>query len=80
MANDLQKNIDKIHTTEMGRERIKQNLVLKADINAVDWCKQKITQSNDIVRTGKNWYVSTIDCVITVNVYSYTIITAHKRK
>jgi hypothetical protein len=80
MANDLQKNIDKIHTTEMGAERIKRNLGLKADADVVDWCKQKIAQSNDIVRTGKNWYVNADGCVITVNVYAYTIITAHKRK
>jgi hypothetical protein len=29
---------------------------------------------------GKNWYVNTDDRVITVNVCSFTIITAHKVK
>ena len=35
---------------------------------------------NLIIRKGKNWYVSIDDIIITVNAYSYTIITAHKEK
>ena len=35
---------------------------------------------NSIIRKGKNWYVSIDDIIITVNAYSYTIITAHKQK
>ncbi len=31
-------------------------------------------------RKGKNWYVDADNCVITVNAYSFTIITAHKKK
>jgi hypothetical protein len=44
----------------------------------VEWCRQKIKQSGEIIRTGKNWYAHTDDCVITVNARSYTIITAHR--
>ncbi|MDR1542953.1 MAG: DUF3781 domain-containing protein [Prevotellaceae bacterium] len=72
-------NLDKIHTTELGKERIKRNLCLDTD-NVVSWCVQKIQASNDIFREGKNWYVSVDNCVITVNAHSYTIITAHKTK
>ena len=35
---------------------------------------------NSIIRKGKNWYVSIDDIIITVNAYSYTIVTTHKQK
>jgi hypothetical protein len=74
----LLSNIDKIHTTELGVERIKRNLCLDVD-DVVGWCKQKIQDKNSsITRKGKNWYVNINDCEITINTYSYTIITAHK--
>ena len=80
--NELLKNLDKLHTTELGVERIKRNLSLDIDTNAVvDWCKTKINPAHaTITRSGKNWYVSVDNCIITVNAYSYTIITAHKEK
>ncbi len=75
--NILLNNLDKLHTTELGVMRIKRNLSLNTD-NAVDWCKDKINSSNaKIVRGGKNWYINIDDITITVNAYSYTIITAH---
>lgn len=76
---DLLDNMDKIHTTDMGVERIKKNLCLNID-NVVDWCKFKISSSDDIKRKGKNWYVGCDDFTITVNASSFTIITAHKDK
>jgi hypothetical protein len=73
-------NLDKIHTTELGKERIKRNLCLDTN-DVVSWCVQKIQDSNsDISREGKNWYITVNNCVITVNAHSYTIITAHKTK
>jgi hypothetical protein len=75
--NALIQNIDKIHTTELGVERIKRNLDLTTD-DVVDWCKQKIEHADEIIRKGKNWYVYADNSVITVNAHSYTIITAHK--
>ena len=75
--NELTKNIDKLHTTKLGVGRIKQNLELETD-DIVEWCKQKIKQADEIIRSGKNWYVHTDDSVITVNAQSYTIITAHR--
>ena len=77
--NALSQNIVKIHTTELGVERIKRNLNLQTD-DVVSWCKQKIEKADKIIRKGKNWYVSVDNCVITINAHSYTIITAHKSK
>ena len=77
MEKELLKNIEKIHTTELGIERIKKNLELDTK-DVVEWCKQKIKLSNNIVKKGKNWYVSFENCIITINVKSNTIITAHK--
>ena len=80
MKNELIENIDKVHTTEMGVDRIRRNLEL-GDIDVVVWCKSRILDKNaDITRQGKNWYVRNDGCVITVNASSYTIITAHKEK
>jgi hypothetical protein len=74
---ELKNNIDKIHTTPMGVERIKRNLNLSCDV--VVWCKDQVIKSTDITRKGKNWYIITTDrkAVITINAHSYTIITAH---
>jgi hypothetical protein len=77
---DLITNLNKLHTTELGIVRIKRNLSLTCE-NVVEWCSNKILDSNaSIKRNGKNWYISIDNCVITVNSYSYTIITAHKKK
>jgi len=79
MENELLKNIDKIHTTELGIIRIKKNLELDIK-DIVKWCIQKIKSASDICRKGKNWYVSFENCIITINAKSYTIITAHKKR
>ncbi len=78
--NELLKNLDKLHTTELGIERIKRNLSLDTD-DVVGWCKTKINSANAVItRSGKNWYVNIDSCILTVNAYSYTIITAHREK
>jgi len=73
----LLSNIDKVHTTEMGIDRIKKNL--KLDIyNVVEYCKKKVLDKNcNIYKQGKNWYCEIDNIKITINSYSYTIITAH---
>jgi len=80
MKNELLENIEKLHTTPMGVERIRRNLELGGDEkDVVAFCSQKIlTPTANITRQGKNWYVKIDGCIITVNAYSYTIITAHK--
>lgn len=76
----LLENIDKVHTTIMGIDRIKRNLNLDCE-DVVEWCKTKILDKNSVItRTGKNWYIEIDNCRITVNAYSYTIITAHIMK
>lgn len=73
-------NMDNIHTTPMGADRIRKNLNLNTE-DVVSWCKQKISSQDCLlVRRGKNWYAQTVDCIITVNAHSYTIITAHREK
>ena len=80
MVNELILNLDKLHTTELGVERIKRNLSLDTN-DVVAWCKEAINKLNcEITREGKNWYAKIDDCKITVNALSYTIITAHKVK
>lgn len=67
---DLIENIDLLHTTAMGAERIKRNLELKTD-HVIQWCKAKISDQNaDIERIGKNWYITIDHCRITVNANS----------
>lgn len=76
----LLNNIELVHTTEMGVERIKRNLKLETN-DVVEYCRQKIfNNSCNIYRQGKNLYCEIEDIKITVNAYSYTIITAHKIK
>lgn len=77
---ELLKNINKIHTTKMGFERIKKNLPFQ-DTDIIEWCKKEVLNKENLIkREGKNWYIYTKNSIITVNASSYTIITAHKRK
>lgn len=78
MENDLILNLDKLHTTPMGINRIKQNLGLDTS-DVVKWCYDFINDSKTTIeRKGKNWYATADNIIITVNAHSYTIITAHK--
>lgn len=73
----LLNNIDKVHTTIMGLDRIKKNLSLDTN-NMVEYCKNKILDPEcKIYKKGKNWYCEIDNIIITINSYSYTIITAH---
>lgn len=73
-------NIDKLHTTEMGIDRIKKNLKLDVD-DVVQYCKNKVLDKNcNIYKQGKNWYCEIDNVRLTVNSCSYTIITAHIMK
>lgn len=73
-------NIDKVHTTKMGNDRIKKNLKLNTN-DIVEYCKNKVLDENcNIYKQGKNWYCQIDNIKITINSYSYTIITAHSIK
>lgn len=76
----LLSNIGKIHTTKMGIDRIKRNLKLDTS-DVVNYCKNKILDKDcNIYKQGKNWYCEIDNIKITINSYSYTIITAHAIK
>lgn len=78
--NELILNLDKLHTTDLGVQRIKRNLGLEGE-DVVEWCREQIKEpSSQITRQGKNWYIEIKGSKITVNANSYTIITAHKIK
>ena len=73
----LLSNVDKFHTTKMGIDRIRKNLKLDTN-NVVEYCKNKVLDKNcHIYKQGKNWYCEIDNIKITINSYSYTIITAH---
>ena len=73
----LLSNIDKVHTTEMGIDRIKKNLNLDTN-DVVEYCINKILDRNCVIyKKGKNWYCEIDHIKITINSYSYTIITEH---
>jgi len=76
---DLIKNLDKIHTTELGMVRIKKNISLQTE-DVITWCKEAVKKADIIIGQGKNWYVYRGGLVITINAHSYTIITAHRIK
>ena len=77
--NELINNINKLHTTDMGVSRIKRNLNITEDV--VKYCKNIILDNNsNIYKKGKNFYCENGNIKLTVNSYSYTIITAHKEK
>lgn len=75
----LLENINKLHTTEMGMERIKRNLNLEKE-DIISFCKTKVLDKNCVIyRQGKNWYCEVENIKITINAKSYTIITAHQK-
>ena len=69
-------NIDRLHTTKLGVERIKKNLNINGDV--VNYLKNKILDKNCVItKKGKNYYCMIDNIIITVNSYNYCIITAH---
>ena len=79
MQNELTENLDKLHTTPLGLERIRRNCFPECG-DVVEWCRERISEPEAAAaRYGKNWYVTSGDYVFTVNARSFTIITAHIR-
>ena len=80
LAAELMNHLHLLHTTELGNARVKKNLALEIE-DVVDWCRNQILLPKAIIRReGKNWYIESSDCILTVNAYNYCIITAHKKK
>ena len=79
MKKGLLSNISKIHTTELGIERIKKNLDIDVE-NVVEYCINLIKKENSQIKCkGKNYYIQIDNIELTNNKTSYTIITAHKK-
>ncbi len=73
----LLSNMNKVHTTVMGVDRIRRNLKVDCD-DVVAYCKAKVLDKNcNIYRQGKNWYCEIDHIRITIHATRYTIITAH---
>ena len=78
--NELLQNLEKLHTTPLGAQRIQKN-ARTGQADPVNWCKEKILQSGAVLtRAGKNWYVEADGWRITVNAHSYTVITVHQSR
>lgn len=78
MVDELIKNLDKLHTTDLGIIRVQRVIDLPSS-QITRWAKSQIQDKNaTIIRRGKNWYVQNKGYVITINATSYTIITVHK--
>ena len=76
---ELLDNIVKIHTTELGVERIKRNLKLKTD-DVVEYCRNILKNENyDVEKKCKNFYEKYKDINFTINSYSFKIINAHRK-
>lgn len=79
MGSYFEFDIDKLHTTELGKIRVANNLKISSDV--VTYCKNLIQNTKmTIYKRGKNWYCENDELTITINSYSYTIITAHKKE
>ena len=79
MRHEIIKNIDLLHTTKLGEQRILKNLCLQ-DVDAIEWCKEFIkVKATNFNRLGKNFYVENELYTLTIHALSYTIITAHKK-
>ena len=70
-------NINKIHTTILGKERIKNNLKISNN-DEVEYIKKLIQNNNSVIyKQGKNYYCEINNIKVTINSYNYCIITAH---
>lgn len=76
----LLSNIEKVHTTRLGLERISRNLQITPK-DVIEYCKNALLSEDCIIyRKGKNYCCEIDNMKITINAYSYTIITGHKLK
>lgn len=64
-------NVYKIHTTHLGKSRIKRDLEIEEDV--VEFCKSKVLDKKSLIyRKGKNWYIENGAIKITINATSCT--------
>lgn len=76
---ELSALLTNLHTTPRGEERIRRNVSPNAE-DLIAWCRARITAPDAVVdRRGKNFYITSGGCTLTVNARSHTVITAHRR-
>ncbi|MDE5607826.1 MAG: DUF3781 domain-containing protein [Muribaculaceae bacterium] len=79
MTDDCKIDIERLHTTALGAERIRRNLGLSPDADPLACCVKLITSPGALTeRCGKNIYVTVGQIRITVNASAMSVITAHK--
>lgn len=72
--------LSKLHTTELGEQRIRRNLKIDSE-DLIGQCKKEIRENfKSIQKRGKNYYIETDKFIFTVNASNFTLITAHKLK
>lgn len=77
MNKTLEININSIHTTQLGLQRISRNISI--EVNDVEaWCKNAVKNADIIFSMGKNNYVYSKGNVITLHKGSNSVITAHR--
>lgn len=80
LKEELLNNKNKIHTTELGVGRIKNNLDLSTD-DVVAYCNSILENpESSVIKKGKNYYLTLKNTEITINSSSFTLITAHLKK
>ena len=67
-----------LHTTVMGEERIRRNAAPDVD-DVLEWCRARIMAPDAVMeRRGKNIYITSGGCTLTVHAGRHTVITAHR--
>ncbi len=68
-----------LHTTPLGEERIRRNAAPEAK-DVMAWCRERIADPEAVAqRRGKNVYITSGGCTLTVNASARTVITAHRQ-
>ena len=71
-------NLEKLHITKLGRERVIDNLCLEYQSDVTSYVKNIILNEDiEVSKKGSNLIVKTYNYEITINSRTFTIITAH---
>lgn len=71
------RRIDSLKSNRLTDDKIRGFLGIQIS-DVVAWCKERILKPGaEIVRRGKNWYITSDDVIITINANLLTLQTAH---
>ncbi len=75
----LLSNLDKINVSQISEQVIRGNLHIDPEDNVIDYCRKKLVSENcSISRLGSSWFCRIDNIVIPVNMFDYSILTAHE--